>query len=130
MKSIVSLLVFLGLPNVAATALAVLLTASEPLTLTELSNRTGYAKSHLSTHLRYLARSGLVEYVRRHGKAFYKARKDALLDLIHKHLKDLKHHLDYINHEIRDAELNSPINSLLNELSRIIRDFEKHVPRR
>ncbi len=127
MKSIVSLLIFLGLPSVAATALAVLLTASEPLTLTELSNRTGYAKSHLSTHLRYLARSGLVEYVRKHGKAFYKARKEALLNLVHKHLEELKHHLAYINHEIRDAELNPLLNSLLNELSRIIRDFEKHV---
>jgi len=130
MRSIISLLTFLGLPNVAATALAVLLTASKPLTLTELSNRTGYAKSHLSTHLRYLARSGLVEYVRKHGKAFYKARKDALLNLVHKHLKELKHHLDYMNHEIKDAELNSPLDSLLNELSRIIRDFEKHISRR
>ncbi|MCD6301379.1 MAG: helix-turn-helix domain-containing protein [Staphylothermus sp.] len=127
MRSIVGLLVFLGLPSVAASALAVLITASKPLTLTELSNRTGYAKSHLSTHLRYLARTGLVEYIRKHGRAFYRARKDALLNLIHKHLKELKQHLDYINTEIKDTELSSLLNSLHNELSKIIHNFENNA---
>lgn len=121
MKALVNILVALGLPIVAATALAVLLVETTPLSLSELSKKTGYAKSHLSPHLRMLAFNGLVEIIRRRRQVLYKARPEAFIDLIHSHLSDLQVGLEQIARRINDEEFSRHLKDIASNLKDLIK---------
>jgi len=93
LDAIASLLMRLDLPRVASLTLATLLIASEPLSLAELSERTGYAKSHLSYAVKLLERSSLIDRVVVGKQIMFKAKKEALEEVIRRHLMDLRNSL-------------------------------------
>ena len=90
LDAIASFLLRLDLPKVASLTLASLIIASKPLSLSELSERTGYAKSHLSYAVKLLERSSLIERVVIGKQIRFKAGKEALEEAIRKHLIDLR----------------------------------------
>jgi DNA-binding transcriptional regulator GbsR (MarR family) len=124
LHGLVELLGFIGLPRVAAAALAVLLYEDRGLTLTELVHRTGYAKSHLSTYLRTLAANGLVEYVRSGRHIIYRARRNAVVLLLKNYLESLKHRVEYASSNLNDYELSSLFKKLSQSLSQILEELE------
>ena len=93
LDAIASLLMRLDLPKVASLTLAALLIASEPLSLAELSERTGYAKSHLSYAVKLLERSSLIERVMIGKQIRFRAKREALEEAIRRHLMDLRNSL-------------------------------------
>jgi len=121
MKALINILVALGLPIVAATALAVLLVEATPLSLSELSKKTGYAKSHLSPQLRMLAFNGLVEIIRKRRQVLYKARHEAFIDLIHGHLSDLQASLEQVAHRINDEAFSHNLKDIASTLKDLIK---------
>jgi DNA-binding transcriptional regulator GbsR (MarR family) len=123
MRSMVHLLTFLGLPRVAATILATLLSETRPLSLTELSNRTGYAKSHLSTHLRYLVFNGLVNIIRQGRRTLYYARREVLTEILARHLNELRTRIDLVVRELGNNELVKTFNNCSHKLSDIIQSI-------
>jgi DNA-binding transcriptional regulator GbsR (MarR family) len=122
MRSMIYLLTFLGLPRVAATILATLLSETRPLSLTELSHRTGYAKSHLSTHLRYLVFNGLVNISRQGKRTSYYARKEVLAEVLARHLNELRTRIDLVVRELGNNELVKIFNNCSHKLSDIIQN--------
>ncbi len=123
MRSMIYLLTFLGLPTVAATVLATLLSETRPLSLTELSRKTGYAKSHLSTHLRYLVFNGLVSIVRQGRRTLYYARREVLADILARHLNELRTRIDLVIRELGNNELVKTFNNCSHKLSDIIQNI-------
>ena len=93
LDAIASLLMRLDLPKVASLTLAALLIASEPLSLAELSERTGYAKSHLSYAVKLLERSSLIERIVIGKQIRFRAKREALEEAIRRHLMDLRNSL-------------------------------------
>ena len=90
LDALASLLMRLDLPRVASLALAALIVASRPLSLSELSDRTGYAKSHLSYAVKLLERSYLVERIIMGKQIRFRAKREALEEVIRKHIVDLR----------------------------------------
>ncbi|WP_052833641.1 hypothetical protein [Staphylothermus hellenicus] len=120
MRSLVDLLMFLGLPGVAASALAVLIKESIPLSLNELSQKTGYAKSHLCTHLKHLAFNGLVKVKKVGRKKLFYTDGDTLARLILKHLSELKSRIDFAASETNNSELSNILLSYSRRLHEVI----------
>ncbi len=114
MKPLIMLLAKLGLPLGAATALAVLLIEKTPMCLSELSRKTGYAKSHLSIYLRTLASKRLVEINRYGRRIYYRASNNALSRLLKEHFESIYLTLQYIKQS----------SSMSDELSRLLGDLE------
>lgn len=119
------LLGFIGLPRVAAIALAVLLQEPEGLTLADLVRRTGYAKSHLSTYLKTLAVNGLVEYMYSGKRIIYRARKKVVIKLLKNHLESLRHRIDFASKTLHDHELTRVLRNLSEKISQIIKELEE-----
>ena len=120
---LVDLLGFMGLPRVAAMALAILLLEGRELSLSELVRRTGYAKSHLSTYLRTLAANGLVECVYSGRRVLYRVNKRGVVRLLKNHLESLKTRLDMASKTLHDHELNALLKKLSDRISQIINDL-------
>lgn len=120
MRSLVDLLMFLGLPAVAASALAVLIKESIPLSLSELSEKTGYAKSHLCTHLKHLVFNGLVKVKKVGRKKLFYTDRDTLTRLIIKHLNELKSRIDFVVNETNNNELSNILLSYSRKLHEVI----------
>ncbi len=122
--NIAELLGFLGLPRVAAITLAVLLSEHTGLTLSELSQKTGYAKSHLSTYLKTLVANGLVEYMYSGKRILYRAKKQGIIELLKNYLKTLKSMLDIASNTLHDQELHSYLRRLSNRISQVVKELE------
>ncbi len=102
----IKLLRLLGLPLAAATALAVLLLESRPLSLSELSKKTGYAKSHLSNAVRLLEEKLLIErIVLPRKKVLFKAKKEALIKLLRNHLAELRNSLQNVIDNVKAHDI-------------------------
>jgi len=113
-----------GLPAAAAAILATLLIESKPMDLDELSSKTGYAKSHLSSMLRLLEEKLLIEKIPgKSRKVYFKAKRDALTKIIHQHLRRIRNSL-------RDtlAELHDGLTEF-KELERIERELHELIKR-
>jgi len=123
-KALVQLLTYLGMPSVAATALAVLISETTPLSLSELAKKTGYAKSHLSPHLKILAANGLISMVRSKKKIIYTARKESIIMLLRSHLENLKAMVNSVSHTLVDQEIRPILNRLSNKLEEVLRELE------
>ncbi len=119
MKSMIALLTFIGIPVAAAAVITTLLRESRPLTLKDLSERTGYAKSHLSTHLKHLVNVGLVEIHHEKGKIKYSVRKNAVIKLVQQHLHKLHMHLRQVSSELNDHYLKSELDEIARHISRL-----------
>jgi DNA-binding transcriptional regulator GbsR (MarR family) len=100
--ALASLLTLLRLPKVAALALSVLLIESRPMSLSEISSATGYAKSHLSSALKLLESSSLVERVVYGREVLFKPRKEALERLVRKHVEDISSSLSNVKAKLTD----------------------------
>lgn len=99
-QGIVRLLTLIGLPQAAATIVAVLLIEERALGLDEISMLTGYAKSHVSTTIRLLEEKRLVERIRMRGRrVIFRARSEAVASLVKSHLAELRRSLE---HAVRD----------------------------
>ncbi len=99
---IVRLLVALGLPVAAARVAGILLEEDRPLSLDELSRRTGYAKSHVHAMLRLLE-SRLV--VRRHyagRRILYSTDPRGIERLIMNHIRELLEALEEADERVRE----------------------------
>ncbi len=120
MKLLINLLRILGLPLGAAAALAILIVEGTPLGLSELSQKTGYAKSHLSLYMKTLASRGLVELVRDGRRIYYKASNNALSYLLKEHLSKIKVAIDSTSSIVRDEKLSNSLDELAHEIHRLI----------
>ena len=125
MKSLTSLLTFIGIPFAAASVITILLRESRPVTLRDLSERTGYAKSHLSTHLKHLVNAGLVEVHREKGRIKYSVRKKAIIQLLHQHLHRLHTYIQQVSNEVNDHDLRRELDEIAHRLSQLIVRGEK-----
>lgn len=126
MKPLVMLLARLGLPLGAATALAILLLEKNPLCLSDLAEKSGYTKSHLSIYLRTLASKKLVEIRRIGHRVYYRASNNALAKLLHEHLEAIHSALEYLrNTRVGGEELNY----LMRELDRLIKSLKTNGER-
>ncbi len=120
MKSMIALLTFIGIPVAAASLITTLLRESRPLTLRDLSERTGYAKSHLSTHLKHLVNAGLVEIHREKGKIKYSVRKNAVVQLVQQHLHRLHLYIRQVSSEINDHDLKNELDEIARHISQLL----------
>ncbi len=107
-----SLLTMLRLPKVAALALSVLLVESRPMSLSEISKATGYAKSHLSEALKLLESSSLVERVVRGRRVAFRPRKKAVELLLRKHLQDLRRSLNEVRSKLSTLPLTKSLDKV------------------
>ncbi|MGB9827149.1 hypothetical protein IMZ38_05115 [Thermosphaera chiliense] len=89
MKPLVKLMTLLGLPPVAGIILSVLLTSGTPLDLTELSRKTGYAKSHLSQTLKLLYAREIVDFYVERKKKYFIVNNQGLLKALREHINNL-----------------------------------------
>ncbi len=119
-KIIANLLVTLGLPLGAAMALAVLLAEGGPLGLSELSEKTGYAKSHLSLYLKTLASRGLVRVERRGRRLYYSASINGLVEYIREHLEKISTSLSAASQSVKDINASRILSELSNELKKTV----------
>lgn len=127
MKSLIQLFSFLGLPPVAATALAVLVMEARALSLSELSQKTGYAKSHLSTHLKHLAVNGYVEAVKTKRRILYRVDKNGVLRHLLIYFSNLNYTIENALNTINDKDLNSFLRTLSTQLNDIIKRYKGEV---
>ncbi|MEM2009296.1 MAG: MarR family transcriptional regulator [Thermosphaera sp.] len=107
MKIWIKLMTALGFPPVAGVVLAALITSKTPLNLTELSRRTGYAKSHLSQTLKLMHARNVVESYVEKKKKYYVLNMKGLLKELEQHIDnilDSLHHLSNNTNEIEFAE--------------------------
>jgi len=125
MDSLVRFFRAVGLPTAVALVLAVLVLENKPLSLKELSLKTGYTKGHLSYILRLLESKDLVERVyEKRRKLLVRAKGKTLLKL-------LKEHLDYLRRVSRDVlselreELVSELKPFEEEVGKLLRKLEK-----
>ncbi len=122
--ALVKLFTLLKLPPVAAVVLSTLLTAEEPMGLKELSEVTGYAKSHLSMALKLLENGSLVERVISGKKARFRARKEAVERLIKRHLRELRRRISQSIQEMSDVPA---IRETLEEIDREVQALIKRL---
>lgn len=123
---ILRLLKMLGLPTSAALAFAVLLLEVRPMSLDELCERTGYAKSHLSTSLRLLEEKLLTRRVFGRGrKVFFTVKKDALKMLLQEHLARLHSNISDVINELPDGSLSDELKVVKDGIGRLVEKLRK-----
>ncbi|MCD6323977.1 MAG: hypothetical protein J7L55_02570 [Desulfurococcales archaeon] len=122
-EALVSLLTMLRLPRVAALVLSVLLMESRPMSLGEISAVTGYAKSHLSSALKLLESSSLVERVVTGKKVVFRPRKKAVELLLRKHLQDIRKALNEVRSKLNTSSLSESIDKVDVWFKEIIREL-------
>ncbi len=119
-NSVGRLLMLLGFPPVAAAIVAILLTEGRPLTLSELSEKTGYAKSHLSSALKLLEEKLLVELRRGKRRSLLVSLKPGAIEkVVRDHIKEICENLKTIL-EYTPSELSRSIDSLIKELDSLV----------
>lgn len=124
MNSIGRLMMLLGLPPVATAIIATLLAEGRPLTLSELAEKTGYAKSHLSSALRILEEKLLVELKRgKRRSLLVSLRPGALEKAVIDHIREIRENLKAIL-DYTPPELSHNINALIKELDSLIGERE------
>ncbi len=124
MYSLVKLLKMIGLPATVALVLAVLIVENKPLSLNELSAKTGYTKGHLSSILRLLETRELIERVyERRRKLMVKVRGNAIFKLLKEHLRNLRKATQEAIAQIRD-EIVSELKLVDEELSKMLKNLE------
>jgi len=125
-KSLKGLLTLLRLPPAAAEVLSTLLTERKALTLTELTELTGYAKSHISTALQMLESAYLVERSVYGKKHVFKARVDVIQELITKHLIAIRTRISQTLSEIDvSTKLYETLQKIDMEFDEIIKKLEE-----
>ncbi|ADV64907.1 helix-turn-helix domain-containing protein [Desulfurococcus mucosus] len=104
MNGLLTLLSLIGLKPNMARIIAILLLSNKALSLSEVCNATGYAKSRVSEIMRILEAKGLVEVSIVKKKAYYKVRVEALRKHIEEHLERLARSLEEAHREsgVRD----------------------------
>lgn len=123
---ILRLLRILGLPTSAALAFAILLLEVKPLSLDELCERTGYAKSHLSMNLRLLEEKLLTRRILGRGrKVFFTVKKDALKRLLQEHITKLYSNINDVIDELPDETLSEELKVVRDCLSGLIEKLRK-----
>jgi len=126
LQSLAGLFLSIGLPPAAAAALALLIAEGRELTLTEIAIRAGYAKSHVSTHLRALAANGLVEcrYVGR--RVLYRASRRGVIGLLKSYITSLKTRIDAALGSVGDTELKTTLSKLSEKLAQLIAELSEN----
>jgi len=125
LEALVSLLRMLGMPTSSSIVLATLLLEARPMDLNELHERTGYAKSHLSSSLRLLEEKKLVERIIARGRrALFRARREALRKLLHEHLSELRRSIHGVIEELGGVEEDERLREIEENLLRILEGME------
>jgi len=121
MNSLVRFFRAVGLPSTVALVLAVLVFENKPLSLKELSLKTGYTKGHLSTILRILESKDLVERVyEKRRKLLVKAKDGTLLKILREHLGNLRKASRELLSELR-GEMVSELKPFEEETAKLLR---------
>jgi len=97
------------------------------LSLTEIARRIGYAKSHVSAHLKVLSGSGLVECKYAGRRLVYRARESAVADLLRNYFASFKNRLDIATTNLGDSELKQLLARVSAKLSELIREVSGEV---
>ena len=117
--SITRLMTLLGFSPVVASIISILLREKRPLTLNELSEKTGYAKSHLSYAIRVLEDKLLVELKRgKRRRIFISLRPEGLEKVIREHIREIKDHLKALV-ESSSTDLSKRLDHLIKELDQV-----------
>ena len=127
MDPLVNLLVMLRLPFVAALVFSTLIRESRPLTLNELAEATGYARSHVYSALRFLEERHLIERIRiRDKKHLFRARAKGVIALVREHLSEIHMYLRSVADELKNEYvlnamriLEEDLHSLLTKLQEV-----------
>lgn len=114
MKPLVKLMTALGFPPVAGVVLAVLIASQTPLNLTELSKKTGYAKSHLSQTLKLLHARRIVDSYVDKKKKYYVINKQGLMKELEEHIEIILESL----HHLSSSREGSDFSDLYEKLAR------------
>ena len=120
-RGLIKLFRCIGLSNVAAHVLSTLLLENKPLSLDELSDKSGYAKSHISSALTLLENMVLIEKI--HGKRrklLVKVNENIIRRLLKEHLVKLKKILHRIHREVNNQYISREASGLAEELSKLI----------
>ncbi|RLG76286.1 MAG: hypothetical protein DRO23_01215 [Thermoprotei archaeon] len=122
MLSLAKLLQLTGLSATAALVLAILIIEERPLSLKELSEKTGYAKGHLSSILQFLESRKLIEkaYEKRR-KLLVKVKKKAISNLLKEHLSMLSEIIQETIKEIRKDVLVTELKPFEVELMKMLK---------
>ena len=122
MLSFAKLLQLTGLSATAALVLAILIIEERPLSLKELSEKTGYAKGHLSSILQFLESRKLIEkaYEKRR-KLLVKVKKKAISNLLKEHLSMLSEIIQETIKEIRKDVLVTELKPFEVELMKMLK---------
>lgn len=124
MLSLAKLLQLIGLPATAALVLAILIVEGKPLSLKELSKRTGYAKGHLSSILQSLEGRKLIEKVyERRRKLLVKVRRNVVHNLLREHLTTLRETIREIISEMRKDFVVSELKPIEVELVKLLKSL-------
>ncbi|RLF02681.1 MAG: hypothetical protein DRJ64_09060 [Thermoprotei archaeon] len=114
-----------GLPLVAAVAISKLVKESRPMSLTELSRATGYAKSHLSIALRLLEEKRMVTRMKSKGRrVLFVASRNAVLKLVREYIMELKNEITYLSSEFSSQPLGKKLMRFEEELERLLEILE------
>ncbi len=122
MLSLAKLLQLTGLSATAALVLAILIIEERPLSLKELSEKTGYAKGHLSSILQFLESRKLIEKVyEKRRKLLVKVKKKAISNLLKEHLSMLREIIQETIKEIRKDVLVTELKPFEVELMKMLK---------
>jgi len=126
MDPLTDLLIALRLPPAAASVLSTLMREMEPMTLGELAEATGYAKSHLSSAIRLLEEKSLVERLRdRRGRPLFRARERSLSKLVEERLREIHFYLRSVAAKTSSESVLDAVRVLETELSSLLRRLEE-----
>ena len=121
-SSINRLMSLLGFSPVVAAVVSILLREGRPLTLSELAEKTGYAKSHLSYAIRVLEEKLLVELKR--GKrriVLVSLKPEGIEKIIREHIREIRENLKPLL-EFSSTDLSRRLDSLIKELDRVVEE--------
>lgn len=109
----------LGLSNVSANVLSILVRKDRPMSLDELAEESGYVKSHVLYASNILERMMLIEKSYFKRRLIIKVRKGAITKLLKHYMQKIKDSLGKILKEIQDTkgDLRDEISKALDEVS-------------
>ena len=131
-NSIVKLVRKLGFGEGYGVVFAHLLMSEKPLTVRELSKRTGYSPSAVAMYLSVLHRNYLVDRTKQGNTFVYSARidylnrwRDWVKNLLEKDIKPLVESLERVVNDIPEGPKKEHLKSVLHEFSRTKRFLER-----
>lgn len=124
LNELVDLLGYTGLSRTSSLILAVLINEKNYISLTDLSRKTGYAKSHLSMYLKTLVLLNLVDRKHIGRKILFGINRNGLINYLKNYLINLRELLRFSSKNITDNELRSFLEKMYHKLNCVLNELE------